>query len=407
MTDEATRGVTLLESGLTRRRFLAGTALAGFGAFLAACGGGATPSPSKAPGESAAPSDGGEVEITGPLNWANWPAYIDLNDDETASPTLEGFQDEYGIEVNYVEDIQTNEDFFASVQPALSAGLDTGWDLIVLTDYMAARLVNLGWVDEIDQANVPSAVANVREALRGIAWDADFRYHYPYQSGATGVGYNAVSTGRDLTSIADVFDPAFKGKVTMLSGYQDTFSLVGLLLKARGEISNDPPDMVDSDADKIFAFLKPYVDDGHIRAFTGNEYLQDFASGDTWVAFVWSGDLASSGGENDVFVYPDEGSIIWTDNFQVPKGAQHKRAAEAMIDWCYQVPIAAQMANWIYYISPVEGVQEEIVNLDPEAADNPLLFPPDDIVAKQWAQPDLTPEEDEYWNGLALDLEGA
>ncbi|HSG85977.1 MAG TPA: extracellular solute-binding protein [Candidatus Limnocylindrales bacterium] len=389
---------------LTRRRFLQGSALAGFGTFLAACGGGATPSPAASAGAST-PPDGGAIE--GPLNWANWPAYIDLNDDESASPTLVAFEEEYGIEVNYVEDIQTNEDFFASIQPALQAGLDTGWDLIVLTDYMAARLVNLGWVEEINQANTPTAASNVREALRGLAWDPDFSYHYPYQSGATGVGYNVVSTGRDLTKIEDVFDPAFKGKVTMLAGYQDTFSLTGLLLIERGEISNPVPEMVNEDADKIFAFLKPYVDDGHIRAFTGNEYLQDFASGDTWVAYVWSGDLASSGGENDVFVYPEEGSIIWTDNYLIPKGAAHKAAAEAMIDFTYRVPIAAQMANWIYYISPAEGVQEEIVNLDPEAGDNELLFPPPEVVAKQFAQPDLTPEEDEYWNGLALDLEGA
>jgi spermidine/putrescine transport system substrate-binding protein len=389
-------------SALSRRTFLQGSALAGFGAFLAACSGGATSAPS-----AGASSEPGGGEIVGPLNWANWPAYIDLNDDESASPTLEMFQEEFGIEVNYVEDIQSNEDFFASIQPALQAGLDSGWDLIVLTDYMAARLVNLEWAEEISTAGTPTAAANVREALRGLTWDPDFKYHYPYQSGATGVGYNSVSTGRDLTTIEDVFDSAFKGKVTMLTGYQDTFSLTGLLLIARGEISNPVPEMTNEDADKIFAFLKPYVDDGHIRAFTGNEYLQDFASGDTWVAYVWSGDLASSGGENDVFVYPEEGSIIWTDNYLIPKGAQHKAAAEAMIDFTYRVPIAAQMANWIYYISPVEGVQEEIVNLDPEAGDNELLFPPPEVVAKQFAQPDLTPEEDEYWNGLALDLEGA
>jgi len=387
---------------LTRRRFLQGSTLAGFGAFLAACTGGSSPSPSA--GASTSP-DGGE--ITGPLNWANWPAYIDLNEDETASPTLEAFQEEYGIEVNYVEDIQGNEDFFATLQPSLSAGLDTGWDLIVMTDYMAARLVNLGWVEEIDKANIPTAVANLRDQLLGIAWDPDLKYHFPYQSGATAVGYNSVSTGRELTAVADLFDPAFKGKVTLLKGWQDTFPLIGLYMRSIGQLEHLPPDMVNADADKIFAFLKPYVDNGHIRAFTGNEYLQDFASGDTWVAVVYSGDLASSGGENDVFVYPDEGSMIWTDNYMIPNGAQHKRAAEAMIDFTYNVPIAAQMANWIYYISPVKGVAEEIINLDPEAADNPLLFPPEDVVAKMYENPDLSTEDDAYWNGLSLDLEGA
>jgi spermidine/putrescine transport system substrate-binding protein len=397
---------TILARAIDRRAFLQGTALAGFGAFLAACSSGGTPAPAS---PTAGPTGGGTPEpdeIEGPLNFANWPAYVDLNDDETESPTLVGFEAEHGIEVNYVEDIQTNEDFFATVAPQLQAGLDAGWDLIVLTDYMAARLVRAGWVETINAANVPTALANVRDELRGLEWDADMTYHFPWQSGATGVGYNAVSTGRDLTSVADLFDDAFSGKVTLLSGYQDSFSLVSLLLRARGEISNPPQDLTVDDAQKIHDFLAPYVDSGHVRAFTGNEYLQDFASGDTWAATVWSGDLASSGGDDDVFVYPEEGSIIWTDNLLIPKGAQHKRAAEAMIDYVYQIPIAAQLAAWIYYISPVKGVAEEIRKTDPELADNPLLFPGPDVTANQFPQPNLTDEEDIEFTELSDQLEG-
>ena len=401
-------------SPLTRRRFLQGSTMVGVGAFLAACGGGATPSPSAsgpAPSGSAGASSEpvpSDAPIEGPLNFANWPAYIDLNDEETASPTLEAFQTEYGIEVKYVEDIQNNEDFFATIAPQLQAGLDTGWDLIVHTDYMAARLVRAGWVEEITAANVPTAAANVRDELKGYEWDPDMKFHYPWQSGATGVGYNVVSTGKDLTTIAEVFDTAeYSGKVTLLSGYQDSFSLTALLLKARGEIANNPPDLTVEDAQKIHDYLKPFVDDGHIRAFTGNEYIQDFASGDTWVAYVYSGDLASSGGEDDRFIYPEEGSIIWTDNMLIPKGAQHRRAAEAMIDFVYDVDRAAALANWIYYISPVKGVAEAITELDPEAGENPLLFPPDDVVAKQFGYPNVTDEEDVQFADLASALEGA
>jgi spermidine/putrescine transport system substrate-binding protein len=165
--------------------------------------------------------------------------------------------------------------------------------------------------------------------------------------------------------------------------------------------------MTVADAQKIHDFLKPYVDSGHVRGFTGNEYLQDFGSGDTWVAIVWSGDLASSGGPDDRFVYASEGSIIWTDNMVIPKGAVHKRAAEAMIDWVYDVDRAAALANWIYYISPVAGVEEAILALDPEAGANPLLFPPAQVVEKQFAQPALSDEDDLAVSELASDLEGA
>jgi len=407
----------LAQRAISRRTVLKGGTLVGLSAFLAACGGGGSTAAPTTGGEATpAPTTGGEAtpvptadsgEITGPLNFANWPAYIDLNDDESASPTLDDFEAQYGIEVKYVEDIQTNEDFFATVAPALQAGLDTGWDLIVLTDYMAARLVRQGWVETINPANVSTAAANVRDELRGLGWDPDMTYHYPWQSGATGVGYNVVSTKRDLTSIGDLFDDAFKGKVTLLSGYQDTFSLVSLLLRERGEITNLPPDLTLEDAQKIKDFLQPFVDSGHVRAFTGNEYLQDFGSGDTWVAVVWSGDLASSGGEDDRFIYPVEGSIIWTDNMLIPKGAQHKRAAEAMIDFVYDVDNAARLAAWIYYISPVKGVADVIAAEDAELAANPLLFPPADVTAKQYAQPDLTDEEDIAFNDLVSLLEGA
>lgn len=379
---------------VTRRAFIQGSSIAGFSAFLAACGAGSSPKPSA----------GG---IEGPLEFANWPAYIDLTEDETSSPTLTDFEAKYGIEVNYAEEIEANEDFYATIAPSLGGGIATGWDLIVLTDYMAARVVRAGWIEEITASNVPTALANVRDELKGLDWDPDMKFHFPWQSGATGVGYNVASTGRELTKVEDLFDPAFKGKVTLLSGYADTFSLVGLLLKAKGEIANEPAAMTFEDAQKVHDYLKPYVDDGHVRAFTGNEYLQDFGSGDTWVAMVWSGDLASSGGEDDRFVYPEEGSIIWTDNMLIPKGAKHKAAAEAMMDFVYDVKNAARLAAWIYYISPVKGVAEEIAKTDPELAANELLFPSAETAANMYPQMALDDEEDLKWLELSSDLEGA
>src|SRR3972149_4802956 len=256
----------LLGARVGRRRFLQGSALAGFGGFLAACGRGATPNPT-------------EAAITGPLHFANWPAYIDLTEDETSSPTLTDFEAKYGIEVNYKEDIQTNEDFYATLAPLLGSNLDSGWDMVVLTDYMAARVVRAGWIEKIDAVGTPTAHANVRDELKGLDWGPNMEQHFPWQSGATGGGYNVVSTGRDLTKIEDLFDPAFKGKVTLLSGYPDPFPLIGLLLKAKGELSNAPADMTFDDAQKVHDYLKPFVDSGHIRKFTGNEYLQDFGSG--------------------------------------------------------------------------------------------------------------------------------
>lgn len=410
---------------ITRRQFVAGSALAGFAAFLAACAPSGPPAttvgPSSPPsGTSGPPPTDGPME--GPLNFANWDAYIDLTtdpgpdgvegteDDEYVLPsaTLDDFKTQTGIEVNYANaEIEDNSTFMSTIRPQLESGVDTGWDIIVLTDWMAAKVVAAGWAEEINQANIPTVLANVRDNYKGLAWDPDLKFHVPWQSGATGVGYNSENTGRALTKIADLFDPAFAGKVTLLSETRDTLALVHLALQGMGQASaNDASAMTVQDVQAVHDFVKPFVDSGHIRDFTGNEYLADFPDGATWAALVWSGDLASSGGENDVFVYPEEGSMIWTDNMLIPKGAQHKRAAEAMMDFVYDVDNAARLANFIYYISPVKGVEEAILELDPELEGNELLFPPAAVVAKQHTQPSWSEEDEIQVNELFSDLTG-
>jgi spermidine/putrescine transport system substrate-binding protein len=400
----------IIETGelpVTRRRFLQGTALAGVGAFLAACttGGSSETTPPASAAASSAPSAGassGAQTPTGPLQFANWDAYIDLGEDETTSPTIESFKQQYGVDVNYANaKIEDNETFVATIRPQLESGVPTGWDLIVLTDWMAAKLIGLGWMEEIDPAVVPTAIANLRDQLKDRPWDPDQKHHYPWQSGATGIGYNVKSTGRDLTKVADLFDPAFKGKVTLLTDVRDTFPLVFLSIGG-----TNPEEMTVADAQQVKDYLQPFVDDGQIRAFTGNEYLQDFGSGDTWAALVYSGDLASSGGEDDRFTYPEEGAMFWTDNMLIPKGAQNKYTAELMIDWVYDVERATNIADYVYYISPVKGVDEAIKALDPDAADNPLLFPPPDVVARMHPAPVWNDEDEKAINEMFAELTG-
>jgi len=410
MTDRTTTSTEL-----SRRRFLQGAALTGTAAFLAACGpsGGSAAPSAAAPGASAgaettAPSGGEAATPTGPLQFANWDAYIDVEEDGVTSPTLVDFETEYDVTVDYANaQIEDNESFMATIRPQLEAGVSTGWDLIVLTDWMAAKVVGAGWAEELDPANVATALANVRDELKGLPWDPDMKFHFPWQSGGTGVGYNSKSVGRELTKIADLFDPSLSGKVTLLSEVRDTFPIVHLALQAQGQASDNPPEsMTVEDATVVHDYLKPLVESGHIKAFTGNEYLADFGSGDTWAAIVWSGDLASSAGPDDVFVYPEEGSMIWTDNMLIPKGAENKYTAELMMDWVYDVDRAARLANWVYYISPVKGVAEAITALDPEAGSNPLLFPPPDVTAKQHPQPTFSEPDELAVNELYADLAG-
>ncbi|MEO5966447.1 MAG: extracellular solute-binding protein [Candidatus Limnocylindrales bacterium] len=411
-----------LATPVSRRTILKGAALGGVATFIAACTGSkANPAASAAatPAASAAASADASAEptaaasqvATGPLMFANWPAYIDLagaagDSGEYApgsSPTLEEFKKQYGVDVNYQEKIGDNPSFVETIKPALVAGLNTGWDLIVITDWMASKIVTSGWVEKIDHANVPNCTANLADSLKNLPWDPGNDSHYPWQSGMTGVGYNAKTLTENKiaepTKIADIYAlPA--DKLSFLSEARDTFGL-GLLKLG---IDANPETITLDDLQKVADDIQPLVDKG--LRFTGNEYLQDFAQKKVWAAFVWSGDLASSGGEDDRFIVPEEGALIWTDNMLIPKGAVNKYTAELMMNYVYDPRIAAQIANYVYYVSPVKGAAEEIKKLDPEAAANPLLFPTPEIVAKQHNFQALSDEQESKLNDLYSTLSG-
>jgi len=406
---------------LTRRRFLQGSALAGFSAFLAACGAGGGESPSPAQinvptvppeSEAAAASPTPKPQPTGPLQFANWEAYIDLAGKAYdtgvytagSSPTIEQIKKKYGVDVNYVEKINDNEEFYALIQPALSTGLSTGWDLIVMTDWMAARLISKGWIEKLVQDDLPNCGANLRDALKNQPWDPGNDYHYPWQSGMTGVGYDEKAlnnAGKPIPkSVADLYTlPA--NKITFLTESRDTFGL-GLLKLGKNA---DPATTTVDDLQAVHDDLAPIVQGG--ARFTGNEYLQDFASGKVWAAMVWSGDLASSGDENQHFVFPTEGVMVWTDNMMIPKGAEHKYTAELMMNFVYDPKIAAQIEEYVYYVCPVKGADVEMQKLDESAPSNPLLFPTPDIIAKQHNFQFLSDELDAKLKELYLDLAGS
>jgi spermidine/putrescine transport system substrate-binding protein len=407
---------------ISRRRFLQGSALVGFSAFLAACGAGTE---SKAPssiGIATAPpvqptptgvaSPTAPPAPTGPLKFANWPAYIDLTGKAAteekylpgSSPTIEQFKEKYKVEVDYVEAIEDNKVFYAKIQPQLQAGSPTGWDLIVVTDWLAAKIVSHGWAEQIDHGNVPNAVNNLVDALKNQPWDTNNDYHYPWQSGMTGIGFNKNALKKaniaEPKSLKDLYQIK-PDKMSFLTESRDTFGLG--LLKLGKSVDPASPTIVD-DLQAVHDDIKPLVEAGLI--FTGNEYLVNFANKRIWAAMVWSGDLASSGTEGDTFQVPEEGLMIWTDNMLIPKGAVNKYTAELMINFVYDPKIAAQTEDYIYYVCPVKGADAEIKKLDPGAESNPLIFPTAEMTAKFKNFQFLSDEAEAKLDELYLDLTG-
>lgn len=402
--------------GITRRRFVQGSAMAGFAAFLAACGTKGTssasssqaansvaPSTSAAASASAAASPTPKPSPSAVLNFANWPLYIDTDDkDNTKHKTLEDFTAKYGTKVEYKEVINDNESFFGTIKPVLDKGQDTGWDLIVLTDWMAGKVIRLGWTEQMDLGNMPNKVANVKDIYLNVDFDPTNDHHAPWQSGMTGLGFDKARTGA-LTSLAALWDPKYKGKVDYLTEMRDA---VGLTLLKLGK---DPSQATQADCDAAIAEIKTAVDSGIVRAFKGNDYAVDLVKGDVILAMAWSGDIVQKQLEKASlqFVVADEGGMLWTDNLMIPKGAVHKYTAELFIDFYYTPAIAAQVEAYVNYICPVKGAQEALLSASPDIANNPLIFPTDATLAKLKIFKSLTEAEETYFNTKFQTVSGA
>jgi spermidine/putrescine transport system substrate-binding protein len=382
----------------SRREFLrrlagSGLAVSGAGALLAACGG--------VKGESQGATTASTTAVSHPkvpirrLVFSNWPLYIDKK-------VIKQFDARYGASVQYVEDINDNFEFFGKVRQQLQRGQPIGRDLVVLTDYMAARWVRDGFVTPIDKRNVPNA-RNLQDNLRHPKWDPDRRYSLPWQSGAVGIGYNPRKTGRKLHSVNDLFHSRLKGRVTFLS---DPYDSGGLVMLGMGiDPTNAKLDQIDKAIDKIAKAQKA----GQIRRFTGNDYTTDLAKGNVWAAMAYSGDLVALQADNPQlrFLFPDEGAMLFTDNMQMPAKAAHPYAAETMMNYVYDPAVAATIAAYVNYITPVKGVQEVLAKRDAKLASNPLIFPPDSVRRKLHAYPTLSPADEREMQDRMAKVTGA
>lgn len=390
----------LLRDPLTRRRILqrgaAGALSASALAYLAACG---TDEPAggggqKADEEKAIPK--GEIADT--LYFANWPAYID---EERSA--LKSFEKKNGTKIKYVEEINDNDQFFGKVRQQYEQGTSGGRDIHVVTDWMAARMMQLGYVEKFDKSTMPNANANLIDRLKSPPFDPSREFSMPWQSGMTGIIYRKDLVKREPKSVDDLFDPAYKGKVTMLTEMRDS---VGLVTAWQG---GDPEKASVDEYLKAIDKIQEGVDSGQIRGFTGNEYIKDVPKGDSVVIFGWSGDAVQLKADNPniEFVLPESGGMLWTDNMQIPIGAPHAYTAEKFIDYVYQPEVQAPIEAYINYICPVNGTKEVLEKTDKALAENPLIFPDKAVFDNTYIFRGLKPEEEQELNDAFQTLIGA
>lgn len=391
-------------ASLTRRSLLrasgAGALAVGGLAGLSACG---IP-PAGREGGAAASDDRSAKEKR--VVFSNWPEYMDVGeDDPNEYPSLAAFTKRTGIKVKYTADVNDNVEFFGKIKPMLAAGQDTGRDLICVTDWLAARLIRLGWAQKLDPANLPNAYANLSAQFRRPDWDPGRSYSYPWTGISTVIAYNEKATGgRKVDSVTQLLDdPKLKGKVSFLSEMRDT---IGMTLLDQGK---DPGTFTDAEYGEAVGRLQKAVDKKQIRRFTGNDYTADLEKGDIAACLAWAGDVIQLQADNPniKYVIPAAGYITSSDNLLVPAEAKHKTNAERLIDYYYEPPVAARLAAYINYVCPVDGVREELAKIDASMASNTLILPDKAMAAKSHAFRSLTGEEETAYEEKFAKLIGA
>ena len=361
----------LIRAQLSRRSLLVGAGAVVGAGTLAACGTGGSDTAAEGVADV---SD--EEKI---VRWANWPLYLDFNEDTKEYPTLKAFEAATGITATYTEDIDDNNSFYGKVQGQLSIGSDIGYDVVTPTDWMASRWIEQGYAQKLNPDNIPNK-GNIRAVLADVPFDQGRNYSLTWQSGFAGFGWNTQKIPNGVRTIEDLFKPANKGRVVVLSEFRDT---IGIIMQYQGV---DPSGAFTEDQYmNAIDFLKGKIADGFIRKVKGNSYSEDLVNGDAVAVIGWSGDLFILKSENDNkfdFAIPESGGMLWSDNMLIPSTSTHKKNAELLMNHYYDPAVAAEVAAYVNYICPVEAAQPELEKIDPALAESPYIFPDAATLAK-------------------------
>ena len=369
----------ILNSKFSRRALVAGAGALGGAALLTSCGSG---------GDEAA-------STTGSVRWGNWPLYLDYDDKTQLYPTLEAFKESTGIAAEYFEDYNDNDEFFGKVQAQLKLKEDIGYDLVTPTDWMAARWIRLGYTQKFDKTNIPNA-GNILDTLASPSFDPMREQSMTWQGIMGGFGWNVEKNPKGVRTLDDLFSPANKGKIVVLSEMRDT---IGSILREQGV------DLTTVSGDAVMTageYLEKRIADGWIRGVKGNEYAEDLTAGDATAVIGWSGDMFILKSENEGkfdFAIPESGGTISGDNMMIPytATAEAKASAEKLINWYYDPAIAAEVAAYVNYVTPVKGAQAEMEKIDPALAASEFIFPTEKTMANLSVFRSLTPTEETTW----------
>jgi spermidine/putrescine transport system substrate-binding protein len=337
-------------AGYRRREVLALAGLAAAGLAGAGCASApGTPVARARPTNSAA-AFWARQRSHGQVNFANWPLYID-----DGQQTLHEFTATTGIRVSYTEVIQDTPSWFTKINPILQAGQSIGYDVMVITDgFQFSQLLAEGKLLPLDQRMLGNFYRNASAKFKHRSFDPGNTYSVPWASGSTGIAWNPKYIKTPVTSINELWNPAYKGRVGMMSDPQEigNFGMIKLGI--------NPEQSTAADWRAAGRALAAQRRSGLVRSYYEQSYIDALSNGDTWISMAWSGDIFQqnlTSGTALQFAIPREGGSIWTDNMVIPRGAENPVDAMMLMDWYYRPPIAAQLTASINYITAVPAVK--------------------------------------------------
>ena len=315
--------------------------------------------------------------VKGKLTISSWPGYIDPGADGTVAE----FEKKTGVEVDYIDDITSNTTFFGKLQPQLDRGNSGGRDLFVVTDWMAKRMYDLGYLQEVDHGDLQTVFDNILPQFEKAHADPERKFMIPWQGGQTGIWVDTAKAP-EIESIADLFDPKYKGKVTLLDEMRDTLPLV---LQSEGI---DPNEATKEEWLAAVDKVDKAVDSGQIRKITDNSYTEDLTAGNAVASLGWSGDGSLIGRKSVEWRKPKDACDTFFDQMVIPVGAPNTAAALEFMNFVYRPEVQADIAAYVNYVQPVDGVQEILKKRDPKLGNDPLIFPSEKFTAGCSEDPD-------------------
>jgi spermidine/putrescine transport system substrate-binding protein len=379
---------------LSRRRFLqlgaaSGAALTG-AATTAGQGRASVRAPAPRSPRAAQQGEAGHLRIASRIG------SIDVGDDLTF-PSLDRFSAETGISVDYQEVVEDDEAFYLSdLRDPFEAAVPTAWDLVVVGDPMAQHLIASGWLEPIDLTTMTRYPANLAERYRSRTWDPGNAAAAPWHSMMVAIGHDQERTG-PLDDLEALFGGAYAGRVSWLPEMRDTLGLAAL------DLGIDPATIDQAGFDTALSALEAAIAAGVPRPVGEGAFVEDLLLRDAVVAAAPSADMATivipnQGRRQDLrWTLPADGGMFRSDNLVIPLRSEGRAAAEAFIDWYYDPANAAPIEAFVHAVSPVVGTAEAMAAIDPALAEDPLIFPSEDMLGRLHEFRSLSLEEAAAW----------